>query len=500
MGYERLHDTDPTRRPSDARLHVRRRGGQRAAERPGAGREGQARHRPDPDRADKAAPQVNVPADDEDSWCGSTPPRRSSPAWRSPPAARRGSPPSCWPASLVPDHAAPATAFWEEKDPRRSGQAADPLLQERLDARRPAASPPSTPRASPASPGGPSTRPATARREAKHLRREAKRAGQAGRQGAAALSPSRGRYARCAMNDPRPRPTSGRPRARRAGATPRVPLPGSQVADQPRAGAGRARRRPHRRTPGAALARHRADGGRADRARRPASTPPATTGRSRPGALRGGADGRLRAGRHRDALRAAGGRARRRRRSPSTATRTRAPRPMRRGARRRCAALGVDVDDEGRGALPFTVARHRRGAAAARSSIDASASSQFVSALLLAGARYDEGVDVRHDGKPVPVAAPHRDDRRACCASTASRSTTPSRTAGGSRPGRSAPSTYAIEPDLSNAAPFLALAAGHRRRGHRPGLAARAPPRPATRCARSSPGWAATVDARRRRA
>ncbi len=44
--------------------------------------------------------------------------------------------------------------------------------------------------------------------------------------------------------------------------------------------------------------------------------------------------------------------------------------------------------------------------------VDASASSQFVSALLLAGPRFDEGVDVRHDGKPVPVAAPHRDDRR----------------------------------------------------------------------------------------
>ena len=38
--------------------------------------------------------------------------------------------------------------------------------------------------------------------------------------------------------------------------------------------------------------------------------------------------------------------------------------------------------------------------------IDASASSQFVSALLLAGARFDEGVDVRHVGKPVP-SLPH---------------------------------------------------------------------------------------------
>ena len=68
-------------------------------------------------------------------------------------------------------------------------------------------------------------------------------------------------------------------------------------------------------------------------------------------------------------------------------------------------ALGVDVDDEGRGALPFTV----RGTGSVRGGtvvIDASASSQFVSALLLAGARYDAGVDVRHDGKPVP-SLPH---------------------------------------------------------------------------------------------
>ena len=49
-------------------------------------------------------------------------------------------------------------------------------------------------------------------------------------------------------------------------------------------------------------------------------------------------------------------------------------------------ALGVRVDDGGRGTLPFTV----RGTGPCRGGtvvIDASASSQFVSALLLAGAR-----------------------------------------------------------------------------------------------------------------
>ena len=44
--------------------------------------------------------------------------------------------------------------------------------------------------------------------------------------------------------------------------------------------------------------------------------------------------------------------------------------------------------------------------AAAMVTMDASASSQFVSALLLAGARYEQGVTVLHDGKPVP-SLPH---------------------------------------------------------------------------------------------
>ena len=64
--------------------------------------------------------------------------------------------------------------------------------------------------------------------------------------------------------------------------------------------------------------------------------------------------------------------------------------------------LGVDVDGT---SLPFTV----RGHGAVRGgtvTMDASASSQFVSALLLAGARFDEGVEVRHDGPPVP-SLPH---------------------------------------------------------------------------------------------
>lgn len=68
-------------------------------------------------------------------------------------------------------------------------------------------------------------------------------------------------------------------------------------------------------------------------------------------------------------------------------------------------ALDVQVDDDGRGGLPFTV----RGRGAVRGgsvTIDASASSQFLSGLLLSGARFEEGVTVHHDGKAIP-SLPH---------------------------------------------------------------------------------------------
>lgn len=116
--------------------------------------------------------------------------------------------------------------------------------------------------------------------------------------------------------------------------------------------------------------------------------------------------------------------------------------------------LGVDVAGD---ALPFTV----RGNASVRGGtvvVDASASSQFISALLLAGARYDQGVDVRHEGKPVP-SLPHidmtvamlREHGVAVDDSDTDRWTV--------APGPVRAVDHVIEPDLSNAAPFLALAA-----------------------------------------
>ncbi|MGN0063379.1 MAG: 3-phosphoshikimate 1-carboxyvinyltransferase [Nocardioides sp.] len=119
--------------------------------------------------------------------------------------------------------------------------------------------------------------------------------------------------------------------------------------------------------------------------------------------------------------------------------------------------LGVRVEDGGRGALPFEVAG--TGTVAGGSVvIDASASSQFVSALLLAGPAYTHGVDVVHDGKPVP-SQPHidmtvemlREHGVAVDDSDANRWTV--------APGPVRALDRAIEPDLSNAAPFVALAA-----------------------------------------
>ncbi len=119
--------------------------------------------------------------------------------------------------------------------------------------------------------------------------------------------------------------------------------------------------------------------------------------------------------------------------------------------------LGAVIDDGGRGTMPFTV----HGTGSVRGgvlTVDASASSQFVSALLLAGARYDEGVDVRHDGKPVP-SLPHIDMSVAMLRERGVEVDDSDANRWVVSPGPVAARDTAIEPDLSNAAPFLAAAA-----------------------------------------
>ncbi|MGH3530834.1 MAG: 3-phosphoshikimate 1-carboxyvinyltransferase [Mycobacterium sp.] len=115
--------------------------------------------------------------------------------------------------------------------------------------------------------------------------------------------------------------------------------------------------------------------------------------------------------------------------------------------------LGVDVDGDG---LPFRV-RGAGSVAGGAVEIDASASSQFVSGLLLSGASFAEGLIVAHTGPPLP-SAPHIAMTVAMLRQAGIHvdDATPNRWQ--VRPGAVAARHWDIEPDLSNAVPFLAAA------------------------------------------
>nr|WP_221375737.1 3-phosphoshikimate 1-carboxyvinyltransferase [Actinoplanes polyasparticus] len=119
-------------------------------------------------------------------------------------------------------------------------------------------------------------------------------------------------------------------------------------------------------------------------------------------------------------------------------------------------SLGVSIDASAIGGLPLTV--HGAGLVeGGEAVIDASASSQFVSGLLLSAPRFTKGLVLRHEGPPVP-SAPHL------------RMTTHMLRAAGAvvdesvpdvwavEPGETSGRTWVIEPDLSGAAPFFAAA------------------------------------------
>lgn len=119
--------------------------------------------------------------------------------------------------------------------------------------------------------------------------------------------------------------------------------------------------------------------------------------------------------------------------------------------------LGVRVEEGAGGGLPFTI--HGAGQVPGGGvEVDASASSQFVSALLLAGCRFRDGLTVRHVGGSLP-SLPHItmsvqvlrhagvvvDDSLPSSWSVA--------------PGPVSALRVRVEPDLSSAAPLLAAAA-----------------------------------------
>ncbi|MEB7504506.1 3-phosphoshikimate 1-carboxyvinyltransferase [Arthrobacter koreensis] len=118
--------------------------------------------------------------------------------------------------------------------------------------------------------------------------------------------------------------------------------------------------------------------------------------------------------------------------------------------------LGIEVNDGGRGALPFSVTG--RGAVpGGRLEIDAGASSQFVSALLLAGARFANGLHLVHTGDTVPSLdhiAMTVQVLRSCGVDVDDSVPNEWQVA----PGPIQAFDVDIEPDLSNAGPFLAAA------------------------------------------
>lgn len=117
--------------------------------------------------------------------------------------------------------------------------------------------------------------------------------------------------------------------------------------------------------------------------------------------------------------------------------------------------LGATIDGPS-DRLPFTV--HGHGALPGGNvQIDASASSQFVSGLLLAAPRYDKGVDVVHVGEPVP-SLPHIRMTVVMLrqAGVEVEDEAPQRWR--VTPGPVKARDLDVEPDLSNAAPFLAAA------------------------------------------
>ena len=205
---------------------------------------------------------------------------------------------------------------------------------------------------------------------------------------------------------------------------------------------------------------------------------------------------RHRPGRHRDALRAAARRAGRR---PGALRRRRLrPRAADGDAARRAAP--------GRGAgrrrrkRPAAVHRARPpGRAGGDVHIDASGSSQFVSGLLLAARPLRQGHRGSARRRAGAVPAAHRDDRADAARGRRRGGRRAARRGGRCAPGPIRAGDHDVEPDLSNAAPFLAAAIGHRRPGHRARLAGAHHPgrRRAARVARPDGRARSELDARR---
>lgn len=118
--------------------------------------------------------------------------------------------------------------------------------------------------------------------------------------------------------------------------------------------------------------------------------------------------------------------------------------------------LGIAVDDGGSGSLPFRVTGTGT-VPGGRVEIDAGASSQFVSALLLTGARFGAGLHLVHRGESVP-SLDHIAMTVQVLRETGVEVDNSVPNEWMVAPGAIRAFDVVIEPDLSNAGPFLAAA------------------------------------------
>lgn len=117
-------------------------------------------------------------------------------------------------------------------------------------------------------------------------------------------------------------------------------------------------------------------------------------------------------------------------------------------------ALGAEV--VGDDSLPFTVLG-RGSVAGGEIEIDASSSSQFVSGLLLVAPKFETGLTLRHRGNHLP-SMPHIEMTLDCLQKRGVRAMQLDAAAWRVEPGEVSGGEIQIEPDLSNAGPFLAAA------------------------------------------
>lgn len=118
--------------------------------------------------------------------------------------------------------------------------------------------------------------------------------------------------------------------------------------------------------------------------------------------------------------------------------------------------LGAVVADRGTGRLPFMI-QATGEVQGGEAFVDASKSSQFISGLLLSAARFNAGVTIHHVGDPIP-SMPHIEMTIAMLADHGVRVRRDGEAVWHVDPQEVRAVDRAIEPDLSNAAPFLAAA------------------------------------------